>query len=40
MLTTENLYEEENGYLNGEYGSLIRRLMSRTSQEIKELIDS
>ena len=29
MLTTENLYEQRNGYQNGEYGGLLKRLVTR-----------
>jgi hypothetical protein len=34
MLTIENLYEEENGYRNGEYGVLLKRLVARDSDQI------
>ena len=32
MLSIENLYEQRNGYENGEYGSLLKRLMTNRTR--------
>ena len=33
MLSVENLYEAQNGYVNGEYGALVRRFVSNRQRE-------